>query len=182
MRIRVVVGIVLGLLLVASPTGASRSGAGDPADVAGPLDVRRITHGHGSGDKLWHKVVMHQRWGARDLEGEDEIRFHFSYDGEDRYDEVHASVALKDGKLAAWVFPYVEGSDYANVGPSKRIRLTRPNRYSVKIFFDNGWVDARDRYAWSVGSSFRERDSERCRRACFDYAPGHNPNRLVHGL
>src|SRR5688500_19939235 len=163
MRIRVGAGIVLGLLLVASPTGASRSGVGDPADVPGPLDVRRITHGHGSGDKLWHKVVMHQRWGARDLEGEDEIRFHFSYDGEDRYDEVHASVALKDGKLAAWVFPYVEGSDYANVGPSKRIRLTRPNRYSVKIFFDKGWVDARDRLVRSVWGSCGACDGQHVR-------------------
>ena len=125
---------------------------------------------------------MHRRWGAKDLKGNDEVRFYFSYDGEDQYDEVHASVALKDGRLGAWVFSYVEGSDYASVGPSKRIRFTRPNRYSIKIFFDKGWVDKRDRYAWSVGSSYRDRDSTHCRKSCFDYAPGHNPDRLVNNL
>ena len=179
---RCIVTVVSVLCLVTTTALADVGSSRDPGDVRGPLDVKRISHGHGRGDVLWHKVVMHNRWGAKDLRGNDEIRFYFSYDGEDRYDEVHALVGLKDGKLRAWVFPYVEGSDYAGVGPSERIRFKRPDRYSIKIFLDRGWVDARDRYAWSVGSRFRDRDSVNCKKSCFDYAPGHNPDRLVHDL
>ena len=179
---RVLVILVSTFVALAGPTAASTSSAHDGDDVRGPLDIKRIVHGHGRGDLLWHKVVMHQRWGAKDLEGEDEIRFYFSNDREDRYDEVHASVALKDGEMRAWVFPYVEGSDHAGVGPSKRIRLTRPDGYTVKIFFDKSWVDRRNRYAWSAGSSYRNRDSAHCRSSCHDYAPGHDPKRLVHDL
>ena len=180
--LRALVATVALTISTTMPSAAGSKSARDPSDVHGPVDVRRIEHGHGDDGLLWHKVVMWNRWGAKDLHGNDEIRFHFSYDGEDRYDEVHASVAVKNGKLAAWVFPYVEGSDYASVGPSERIRFTRPTRYSVKIFFDKGWVDVRDRYVWSVGSSYRNRDSKNCREACFDYAPGNNPDRLEHNL
>lgn len=178
-RVVVVVAVVL---LGVTPTSAGTSSARDGNDAKGPLDIKRIVHGHGNGDLLWHKVVMNEGWGANDLRGDTEIRFYFSNDREDRYDEVHASVDLKDGKLAAWVFPYTEGSDYANVGPSKRIRFTRPDRRTIKIFFNKGWVDRRDRYAWSVGSSFRDRESDNCRNICFDYAPGHDPERVVHQL
>lgn len=170
--------LVVGFFSFAVQASANEASTRDPGDARGPLDIKRIVYGHASGDVLWHKLVMDRRWGAKDLEGRSEIRFYFSTDGEDRYDEVHASVDLKDGKLAAWVYPYVEGSDYAGVGPSKRIRLTRSNRYSIKIFFNRSWVDRRDRYAWSAGSNYRD---ERCRR-CDDYAPGYDPDRLVHSI
>lgn len=124
-------------VLTVTPATADMSSRRDADDVHGALDIKRIVHGHTEGGKLWHKVVMWKRWGARDLAGEDEIRFYFSNDREDRYDEVHASVAVEDGKLAAWVFEYTEGSDYAGVGPSKRIRFVRPDRFSVKIFFSD---------------------------------------------
>lgn len=177
--VRVVAAVAV-LLWVTPTTSAGTSSDRDGNDVKGPLDIKRIGHGSGNGDLLWHKVVMHQAWGAKDLQGANEIRFYFSNDREDRYDEVNASVGLKDGRMAAWVFSYVEGSDYASVGPSKRIRFTRPNRYTIKIFFNMSWVDGRDRYAWSVGSSFRDRGSDNCRNSCFDYAPGFDPERLVH--
>ena len=179
---RVVVVVVAVLFCAMPPASAGTSSAHDGNDVRGPLDIKRIVHGHGRGGLLWHKVVMHQAWGAKDLRGEDEIRFYFSNDREDRYDEVNASVDLKDGRLRAWVFSYVEGSDYAGIGPSKRIRFTRPDRHTIKIFFDRSWVDRRDRYAWSVGSTFRDRGSDNCRNSCFDYAPGFDPDRLVHRI
>jgi hypothetical protein len=181
MRRAFVAALVL-LFVFAFPADATVSGGRDGNDVKGPLDIKRIVHGHGNGDLLWHKVVMHQRWGAKDLQGANEIRFYFSNDSEDRYDEVHASVDLNDGKLGAWVFPYTEGSDYANVGPSKRIRFIRPDRRTIKIFFNKSWVDRRDRYAWSVGSDFRDRDSDGCRNSCHDYAPGHDPERVEHRI
>lgn len=177
------VAVVVALLICSMPpSNASTSGSFDPNDERGPLDVKRIAHGHLDGNTLWHKIVMHGRWGPKDLKG-DEIRFYFSNDGEDRYDEVHASIGLKDGKLAAWIFSYTEGSDYASVGPSTRIRLVRPDRRSVKIFFGESWMRNRlDRYAWSVGSEFRDPDSPHCPSTCFDYAPGRNPHRLEHNL
>ena len=181
---RILVAVMTGCVLwfLALPVVAGVSSKPDPNDVRGPLDIKRIAHGHADGDTLWHKVVMHKRWGANDLKG-DEIRFYFSNDREDRYDEVHALVGLKDGKLAAWIFQYVEGSDYASVGPSTRIRLVRPSRRSVKIFFQESWMRNRNRrYAWSVGSRYGNRDSNHCREACYDYAPGRNPDRLVHNL
>ena len=181
-HVKWLIGALLLVMVVGYPAQATTVGARDPRDVRGPLDIRRIEHGHASGDVLWHRVVMDRRWGARHLQGDDEIRFYFSNDREDRFDEVHASVAVKDGKLAAWVFSYVEGSDYASVGPSKRIRFTRPNRNSIKIFFDKSWLDRRDRYAWSVGSTYRDRDSAGCSESCFDYSPGSNPQRLEHRL
>ena len=174
--------LVAALLCAMPPIRANTAGSFDPNDERGPLDIKRIAHGHADSNTLWHKVVMHGRWGRNDLKG-DEIRFYFSTDDEDRYDEVHASVGLKDGELAAWIFTYTEGSDYASVGPSTRIRLTRPNARSVKIFFGESWVRNGDaRYAWSVGSEFRDRGSAHCRSLCFDYAPGRNPDRVVHQL
>ena len=179
---RILIASLVGAFLAAPAAWGNETSMRDPGDVRGPLDIKRIVHGHADGGALWHKVVMHDGWGADDLRGEDEIRFYFSVDREDRYDEVHASVGRKNGRLAAWVFPYVEGSDFASVGPSKRIRFTRPNRNSIKIFIEKSWLDRRDRYSWSVGSSFRDRDSSRCRQSCYDYAPGHDPKRLIHGL
>ena len=174
------VAIAFGIL---APATANVSSIGDPDDVHGPLDIRRIVHGHGNNGVLWHKLVMWNRWGANDLRGTDEIRFFFSTDGEDRYDEVHASVVREDGKLAASIYEYVESGDGAGVGQAHRIRFTRPNRRSVKIFFDAKWVmNHRDRYAWSAGSSYEKADSKNCRHVCFDYSPRSNPDRLFHRL
>ena len=170
-------------VVVGHPASADVARRSDPADVRGPLDVARISHGHTSNGKLWHKVVMQGTWGKKALGGSDEIRFYFTNDVEDRYDEVHASVDVKDGRMRAWIFPYTEGSDYAGVGPSTRIRLVRPDRRSVKIVFDASWMkNRRNRYAWSVGSEFSDADSTHCRATCYDYAPGRNPDRLVHDL
>lgn len=181
MHMKKLFALIVIAMVVGFPAQANVAGAWDPNDVRGPLDIKRIVHGHGNGGMLWHKVVMHRAWGADDLRGEDEIRFYFSNDREDRFDEVHASVARKNGKLTAWVFPYVEGGDFASVGPSERIRFTRPNRRTVKIFFDRSWLDRRSRYAWSVGTSYRDNDSS-CRENCFDYVPRHDPQRVVHDL
>ena len=174
--------VVIALLVVAmsSPATADVSSMRDGDDSRGPLDIKRVLHGHETRTVLWHKVVMHKSWGAKDLSGKNEIRFQISTDREHRYDEVHALVALKDGKIRAWIFTYVEGGDYAGVGPSERIRFTRPDRRSIKIFFDESWVGSSS-YAWSAGSSYRDRDG-RCRNNCYDYAPGHNPDRLEHRL
>ena len=175
---RRLIGIALLVVLVPWPAAASIDGHRDPNDVRGPLDIRRIVHGHTSDGKVWHKVVMRHRWGARDLEGQDEIRFHFSTDREDRYDEVNATVALKDGKLNARVFPYTEGSDYAAVGPSTQIDFRRSDRFTVTIIFGKKWVDGRnDRYVWSVTSRYKDPDSENCRSYCRD-----GTERLAHNL
>lgn len=167
-------------LLAGAPTAATESRRRDPNDTPGPLDIRRIAHGHAGGGALWHKIVTYGTWGRKALQGPEIIRFQFSTDGEDRFDEVNASVDLKDGKLQAWIYPYVEGSDYAGVGPSQRIRLKRVNRRSVKIFFDRSWVDKRDRYAWSVWTSYKDKNSRHCTKTCSDRAP--DRGRLVHNL
>src|SRR5688500_16526101 len=174
---------ILASAFLAAPAWANDGSVRDPDEVRGPLDIKRISHGHSSGEVLWHKIVMHNRWGADDLRGDDEIRLYLSRDGEDKFDEVHISIDEKKGDLRAWIFPYTEGSDFAGVGPSERIRMTRPNPRVVKVFFDKGWVqNRRDRYAWSAGTDYRNRDSTHCRSSCFDYAPGHDPERLVHNL
>lgn len=61
-------------VLTVTPATADMSSRRDADDVHGALDIKRIVHGHTEGGKLWHKVVMWKRWGARDLAGEDEIR------------------------------------------------------------------------------------------------------------
>ena len=170
------------LLFMPVTTSANESRRHDPNDTAGVLDVKRIGHGHRGDGQVWHKVVMRNRWGRKALRGDNEIRFHFSTDREDRFDEVHASIDVQDGKLKAWIFPYVETGDSAGVGPSERIRFVRTDRYSIKIFFDKTWVDRRNRYAWSVGTDYRKRSSRRCDRSCFDYAPGNPPDRIVHRI
>ncbi len=179
---RVAAMLLAALVLSPTPGVGSQAGRRDPNDTPGRLDIKRIAHGHKSRKVLWRKVAMHSAWGRNALRGDDEIRFMFSTDREDRYDEVHAMVALKNGKLGAWIFPYVEGSDYAGVGPSTRIRFTRPDRRSIKIFFGRGWVDGEDRYAWSLASSYKDKQSRRCDRWCNDYAPGSSPDRLEHNL
>ena len=172
--------IALGLVLALTPLSAAASVKGnrDPNDVRGPLDIKRIVHGHTNDGKLWHKVVMRSRWSAEDLKGQDEIRFHFSTDREDRYDEVNATVSLKDGKLRAVVFPYTEGSDYAAVGPSTKVNFRRADRYSVTIVFGKKWVDGRnDRYAWSVTTFYKNSDAPGCRSYCAD-----GTERVEHSL
>ena len=175
-------GVVVAALILSPAAHGSEGRRHDPNDTPGALDVKRIAHGHRDGGRLWHKVVMRHPWGAKALRGDNEIRVHFSTDREDRFDEVHASIDLKDGKLGAWIFTYTEGGDYAGVGPSERIRFVRTNRYSIKIFFNKDWVDRRNRYAWSVGTRYRKRSSRRCDGGCHDYAPGDSPDRLVHRL
>lgn len=170
------------LILGVPPASANTSSSGDPDDVAGRLDIKRITHGHARNGKLWHKVAMERPWGRKALAGSNEIRLEFSSDREDRFDEVHVSVDLHEGKLKAWVFAYVEGSDYAGVGPSERIRLERPDRTSVKVFFARGRVDRRDRYVWSARAGYRDRDPSRCRETCLDVAPDSSRERLEHRL
>ena len=171
--------LVLVVLALAGPSYANTMGASDPNDIRGPLDVKRISHGHASNDVLWHKVVMHRRWGARHLEG-DEIRIDISTDREARYDEFRVSVAVEDGKLAARIYEFTEGSDYGIPGPSKRIRFTRPDRRTIKVFFNESWVNGS--YGWSVSTQYRERGSASCSNGCVDYAPGRNPDRLEHRL
>ena len=174
-----VAALVLAVASFAIPAAADMSSKRDPADARGPFDIKRISHGHASSDVLWHKVVMHRRWGADDLHG-DEIVFHISTDGERRYDEVRASVGLEDGRLAVRIYELTEGSDYEIAGPSKRIRFKRPDARTIKIFFNKSWV--RDSYAWSVSTQYRDRRSANCERHCFDHAPGRNPDRLEHRL
>ena len=174
--------VLLISLFVAVPTSANEARRRDPNDTRGPLDIKYIAHGHASGKLLWHKVAMRSPWGKRALRGGNDITFGLSNDGEDRFDEVHVTVDVADGKLGAWIYGYIEGSDYAGVGESKPIKFTRPNRMTIKIFFDQSWVDRRDRYAWDLWTSYRKRGSRHCQNWCSDHAPGSSPDRLVHKL
>ena len=177
---RRILALVVAVATFATPAAADMTSMADPSDTRGPLDIKRISHGHATRDVLWHKLVMYRRWGAKDLTG-DEIVFHISTDGEDRYDEVRASVGVEEGRLAVRIYEFTEGSDYGIAGPSKRIRFKRPDHRTIKVFFNESWVKGRS-YAWSVSSQYRDRGSAHCSNHCFDYAPGRNPNRLRHRL
>jgi hypothetical protein len=158
----------------------------DPADARGPLDVRRLEHGHGHHKRvLTHTVVTSGRWDESDLRNKNSyIYFWFSTDG-DRFAEARVAVISQDHELTAQFQDYEESGDSASVGPPTAIRFKRPNDRSIKVFFSRRRLGF-DSYGWSVETLYRKAASRHCRFGqplCRDRAPrGTGRGRIRHSL
>jgi hypothetical protein len=178
--------VVAAVTLPAGPSGADTVARRDRRDTPGPLDVVRVEHSHAPRNEkvVTHTVWTTGRWGKKDLRNKNShISFWFSTDG-DGYAEHRILVSTKDGRLTAAFHDYVEGSDFAGVGPSTYLRWTRPSRRSIRVFLHRKHL-AVDEYRWSVETLYRK-SSSRCRfgrPTCQDKAPGgRGRGRIDHSL
>lgn len=182
MQIVKLIGSLLVMVLMMAPATADTQAFPDPDDTAGRLDIVSLRHGH-SDNGLWHSLTMQRAWHGRALRGQGSYLYiWFSTDNEDAYAERRIWIDFRDGRLIAGVEHYDEISDGAGVSPIRRLRLIRPNRKTVKVFFRSRDLGRGvTSYKWSAFSSYRHPDREACGR-CFDEAPeGAGRGRITHG-
>lgn len=181
MRIVKLITPLLAVMLTMAPATADTMAFPDPDDTRGPLDVASLRHGHNDSG-LWHSVTMQGRWSSQALRGQGSYLYiWFSTDDEDTYAERRIWIDFHKGRLKAGLERYDEFSDGAGVSPIRRLRITRPSKRTVKVFFDRQDIGSGN-YSWSAFSSYRQADSEACGR-CFDEAPeGRGRGRIRHAV
>lgn len=157
----------------------------DLPDTPGRLDIRNIRHGHGERPGvLFHRLGTHRRWARWRLGNQSVIYFWISTDA-DAYAERRIVVDFVSRRLRAQMERYDEFSDGAAISILANLRVTRPTRRSIKVFFPRRLLGkAVTEYGWSAETYYRARDSRRCRRrVCIDDAPvGSGRGRVVHRL
>jgi hypothetical protein len=183
-------GIVPGLVILVMAIGGGVAGADharvhDADDTRGRFDIRAVAHGHRGDHSVTHKLITYGDWRPRLLKGaRSNLTFWFSTDG-DKYAEFRASVDYRHGRLWACFGGYSEGSDFAAVGPCKKVPARRPNRHTVVVTLKDSFVGDGDEYGWSAESYFGATDSKKCpaRNPCSDYVPRRLPRgAIVHEL
>ena len=186
MRNRLVVVLVFALLLPLVARADTRSFR-DPNDARGPLDIRRVTHGHQKkgGDSFFvHTVSTHKRWGSK-LLGRDatEIDLWFSTDGDGRPDRV-VYINHDDGRLRASMNTYENEGDSSTVGFIGNVKVRRVGGRGVRVWLPVEWMSNNelDDYNWFVFSFYTADEGSHCREdySCFDRAP--NEESIVHSL
>lgn len=168
------------------PTSADVVFRRDPNDTHGPLDVRRLGHGHGHRPRvLTHIVTTSRPWDESDVRNKNSFIYLWFSTDDDRYAEARVAVISQDHELTVQFQDYEESSDSAEVGPPSSIRFTRPNRRSIKVFFSKRRLGV-DSYRWSVETLYRNGSSRNCRLGqplCNDRAPrGSGRGRIEHTL
>jgi hypothetical protein len=171
-----VVAAALCLALLPGTAVADHARAFDPDDTHGRLDIRRVSHGHRGAHVLTHRITTFGEWRPRLLSKRTYLTVWFSTDG-DKWAEYIARIFYRHGGLRACFGGYAEGSDYAGVGPCKRVPVARPDRRSVLIRLKDSFVGDDDSYGWSAESSYALEGSEHCplRNVCYDYVPSRLP-------
>jgi hypothetical protein len=169
----------------AGPAGADHVRVHDGDDTHGRLDIRAVAQGHRGKHKVTHKIVTYGDWRPRILKGDrNEIYIWFSTD-DDKYAEARAGVDYHHGHLTVCFSGYDEGSDYAGIGPCEKAVVRRPNRHSVVVVLDDGFVGDDDHYGWTASSYFSGAGSKKCpaKDPCSDSVPKTFPRgAIVHQL
>ena len=133
---------------------------------------------------LFHRLGTYRRWARWRLGNQSVIYFWISTDA-DAYAERRIVVDVVSRRLRAQMERYDEFSDGAAISILANLRVTRPTRRSIKVFFPKRLLGkAVTEYGWSAETYYRARDSRRCRRrVCIDEAPGGTGRgRVVHPL
>ena len=174
-----------------SPGLADRAALNDGQnDAFGPLDIRRISHGHAGTNRVFHYLSMYERWGRSDLRSSvSEIRILFTTDHDNRPERVLV-IDAGEHRLEAFMHKWKKG------GPGKKIygqaALSRPSKRGVRAAFDQALLGNKvGSYGWHVDTRYHDARNHRCNLArrrkvivCPDSAPNDNSPRsyLVHPM
>ncbi len=133
---------VLAALSSASPAPAqgSTDTVADGDDVAGPLDVRSVSHGH-RGARLTHTLRTYGAFPGRLLAGDNAVVFAFDTNNRRSSFERGAVVFWANGRLRAVVVNR-RGNLLA------RVAVSRPDRRSVKVTLSRRALGSPDGYRW----------------------------------
>ena len=163
--------LILVIAVAATPAGADMGRARDRRDTKGPMDIRRIGHGHGTKqdgtETIRHSIRSHGGWKSRRLNcggGSSKCRsmfnIYFDTDHDDTY-ERQVQIYRRDGTVYAGVIRYDE--DCAPVGTictesSNKVgnaRVWRANRRSIAFSMPVAWLGRGIRsYKWHVNLTF----------------------------
>ena len=185
--------LVLLCLFLSTPATADERSWSDPADTAGRLDIKSISHHHGaSTDWVIHRVAMYEPWRNRIVRphGDAWLGLWFSTRG-DNCAEVQANVILRKGKLIGRIRTYDplgcgRGDDSGGWGDWQRIPHDprRPNRRTliIPVPLEMLSEDSLDSYKWTASTNLW--NENRCRDICWDDAPdnGDEKGLLLHQL
>jgi hypothetical protein len=185
MRYRLLVALICGGLFVAfgSPSLADRTSLNDEKDAFGPLDVKRISHGHGfRRGYLAHRLWTYRKWGRSTLRSEDsDIQLLFTTDRDNRPERVLVLDASDTG-VSARMHQWRRGGVGAKVYGRGIVRRMGPR--AVRLTFRRRLLGRGVReYGWHVDTRYSDRSHHRCRTSdelivvCPDSAPNNNQPR-----
>lgn len=184
MRDRIVVVLLcVGVLsTLGSPSLADRTSYSDENDAYGPLDVKRMSHAHGTdkGDVV-HLVTTYGKWDAKTLRSADsEIQLLFTTDKDNKPERVLV-IDEHNGALRAEMHKWTKGIGTKVYG---RAALERSGPRAVKVVFEPSLLGRKvGEYGWHVDTRFHDNDHARCNVSdgvivvCPDSAPNDNSPR-----
>ncbi len=127
------------LALVASPVAADVRRVDDADDAKGFLDIKRVAHRHGTGERLRHRITTFESWSDEDIQC---AAMGVSFPKRHRYIRVFFDETLQ-----------AEMIDTAPV-PTKvvgRVRVVRPNGRSIVVVFPKRLLgQSVSQYRWSA--------------------------------
>lgn len=186
----IVVLLCAGLLCIAgSPSLADGTAFGDENDAYGPLDIKRMSHGHGSdaGD-LVHRLSTYGKWDRDTLDSADsEIQILFTTDGDNKPERV-LLIDAQGNRMIADMHEWKNGVGtkvYGSAGWSR----TGPR--GIMLVFERKLLGKKVKeYGWHVDTRFHDQNHGRCKVTdgvivvCPDSAPNSNSPRsyLRHQL
>jgi hypothetical protein len=185
-----VVLLCAGLLAtLGSPGLADKTGFRDENDAYGPLDVKRMWHGHGTdGGDLVHLVTTYGRWQAKTLESADsDIQVLFTTDADNKPERVLV-IDEHNGSVRAEMHKWTKGIGKKTYG---RAAVQRTGPRAVRVIFETSLLGRNvAEYGWHVDTRFHDEDHSRCNVSdgvivvCPDSAPDDNSPRsyLRHKL
>lgn len=173
--------------ILGSPGLADGTSFGDQNDAYGPLDVKRMSHGHGT-DKndLVHRLTTYGKWDRRALSSADsEIQLLFTTDGDNAPERVLV-VDARGESVAATMHKWNKGIGNKVYGEAA---VSRPSRRDIKLVFEASLLGKKVReYGWHVDTRFHDKDHSRCNVSdgvivvCPDSAPNDARSYLRHEL
>ena len=175
--------------IVGSPGLADRTSLHDENDAYGPLDVKRMSHSHGTdeGDVV-HLVAMYGKWDQNTLESADsDIQLLFTTDGDNQPERVLV-IDAEGNSIRADMHKWNKGVGKKSFG---RAALERSGPRAVKVVFEKSLLGRKvSEYGWHVDTRFHDEDHSRCNVSdgvivvCPDSAPNDDSPRsyLRHKL
>lgn len=168
---------MLAFLAVAGGAQANALTVQDGNDVAGPLDIRSVSHSH-AGTKLVHTIRTFSGWGVGLLGPRTPNYFLLELNTDsDRPPERSILVFSSNGRLVASVF---------GPGPRHRylgtVAARHPNRKMLRLVIPRQRIGNPAGYKWQAFAYFKSKNA--CKSGCFDRAPNgsHPPNRVLHDI
>ncbi|HXV32418.1 MAG TPA: hypothetical protein VD769_00305 [Gaiellaceae bacterium] len=143
---RLLVGAVAGVafLLASAPAWADVKGVSDGNDVPGPLDIKRVAHGH-AGASVTHTLTTFQPFSSSLLRDPYGITFQFDTNGSPASFERFVFVFWGNGRLRAALTTRTRFV--------ASVRVSRPNARAVRITVRKALLNAGG-YRWLAATFF----------------------------